>query len=55
MTAGRDLNRLLWAVGEARRLRRAESDPASGTGPLVGTTYADGDEGLAEQSVHPSS
>ena len=55
MTAGRDLNRLLWAVGEARRLRRAESDPASGAEPLVGTTYGDGDDGLAEQSVRPSS
>lgn len=28
MTAGRDLNRLLWAVGEARRLRRAETPQA---------------------------
>jgi hypothetical protein len=32
VTADRDLDRLLWAVGEARRLRRAE---ASGSGAAV--------------------
>ena len=55
MTAGGDLNRLLWAVGEARRLRRAESDPASGAEPLARNAYADGDDGLPDQSVRPTS
>lgn len=55
MSRGRDLDRLLWAVGEARRLRRAESDDASGSDPLVRSQYAELDDRAVEQSLPPSS
>jgi hypothetical protein len=48
MTAGRDLNRLLWAVGEARRLRHAEHRPGDGADPLRPSSHAESDEVTAE-------
>jgi hypothetical protein len=45
MTAGRDMHRLLWAVGEARRLRRAESStPVAAERP-----GGEGDDGPREK------
>ena len=45
MTAGADLNRLLWAVGEARRLRRAEIVQAVGAERHRG----DAEDGVLDQ------
>lgn len=48
MTAGRDLHRLLWAVGEARRLRNVERHTTEG-GDRDVTAAGDGGDGRPEE------